>query len=167
MVGQDFHTRGKRADEQLIILPQLMSGEITEYHGEFYDFPALKMSPGTRQAVPIMVGGYSPAAMRRAARHDGWMATSHEEEAIYPLLDQLNTIRKEEKSSNKPFNIWSGILNPGPETHQRLEAAGVTMTNGTNFLDPAGKVNPSSIDDKKRNWKHLQRSFWFNTQAAS
>ena len=159
MVGQDFHNRGKRADEQLLILPQLMSGEMTEHHGEFYDFPPLKMSPGARRTVPIMVGGYSPAAMRRAARHDGWMATSHEEEAIYPLLDQLNTIRKEEKLSHKPFDVWSGIQNPGPETHQRLEIAGVTMTNGTNFLDPTGKAAPSSIEDKKRKLETFAEEF--------
>jgi probable F420-dependent oxidoreductase len=159
MVGQDFHNRGKRADEQLAILPQLMSGEMTEYHGEFYDFPALKMSPGTRKTVPIMVGGYAPAAMRRAARHDGWMATSHEEKDIYPLLDQLNAVRKHEQLDDKPFDVWSGIQKPGPETHQRLEAAGVTMTNGTNFLDENGKASPSTIDEKKRKLETFADSF--------
>lgn len=162
MVGQDFHTRGKRANEQLDILPRLMSGEMTEYHGEFYDFPPLKMSPGTQQAVPIMVGGYAPAAMRRAARHDGWMATSHEEQAIYPLLDQLKAIRKEEQLDDKPFEIWSGIQNPDSGTHQRLETAGVTMSNGTNFLDESGKAARSSIDEKKRKLESFANRFLAN-----
>jgi hypothetical protein len=106
-----------------------------------------------------MVGGYAPAAMRRAARHDGWMATSHEEKDIYPLLDQLNTIRKHEQLDTKPFDVWSGIQNPGPDTHQRLEAAGVTMTNGTNFLDHSGKATPSTIDDKKRKLETFAERF--------
>jgi probable F420-dependent oxidoreductase len=150
MVGQDFHTRGKRADEMLEILPRLMAGEMTEYHGEHYDLPPVQMSPGTRKPVPIMVGGYAPAALRRACRFDGWMATSHEEEEIYPLLDNLNAIREEQGFSDRPFDIWTGVQNPGDGTHERLAEAGVTMVNGTNFLDSDGRTTLSSIDDKKR-----------------
>jgi alkanesulfonate monooxygenase SsuD/methylene tetrahydromethanopterin reductase-like flavin-dependent oxidoreductase (luciferase family) len=149
MVGQDFHTRGKRADEQLEILPLLMSGKMTEYRGEYYNFPALKMSPGTRKPVPILVGGYAPAAMRRASRCDGWMATSHKEDDIYPLLDQLNTIRQAEGSADKPFDIWTGVKNPQDGTHKRLAEAGVTMVNGCNFLGDDMRTTLSSIDDKK------------------
>jgi probable F420-dependent oxidoreductase len=149
MVGQDFHTRGKRADEMLEILPRLMAGEMTEYHGEHYDLPPVQMSPGTRKPVPIMVGGYAPAALRRACRFDGWMATSHEEEEIYPLLDNLNAIREEQGFSDRPFDIWTGVQNPGDGTHERLAEAGVTMVNGTNFLDSDGRTTLSSIDDKK------------------
>ena len=75
------------------------------------------------------------------------------------FVDQLNTIRKQEQLDNKPFDVWSGIQNPGPETHQRLEAAGVTMTNGTNFLDHTGKAAPSTIDDKKRKMETFAESF--------
>ena len=159
MVGQDFHTRGKRADEQLEILPLLMSGEMTEYHGKYYDFPALKMSPGTRKPVSILVGGYAPAAMRRASRCDGWMATSHEEDDIYPLLEQLNTIRQAEGNADKPFDIWSGVKNPQDGTHERLAEAGVTMVNGCNFLGDDMRTTLSSIDDKKRRLEEFAACF--------
>ena len=159
MVGQDFHTRGKRADEQLDILPRLMSGEMTEFHGKYYDFPALKMSPGTRKPVQIMVGGYAPAAMRRASRCDGWMATSHEEDEIYPLLEQLDGIRREEAGSDKPFDVWTGVIHPQEGVYQRLAAAGVTMVNGCNFMDDDGRTTLSSIDDKKRRLEGFARRF--------
>ena len=159
MVGQDFHTRGKRADEQLEILPLLMSGDMTEYHGKYYDFPALKMSPGTRRSVPILVGGYAPAAMRRASRCDGWMATSHEENEIYPLLDQLNAIRRAEGNANQPFDIWTGVRSPQDGTHERLAEAGVTMVNGCNFLDDDMRTTLSSIDDKKRRLEEFAARF--------
>ena len=159
MVGQDFHTRGKRADEQLDILPRLMSGEMTEFHGKYYDFPALKMSPGTRKPVQIMVGGYAPAAMRRASRCDGWMATSHEEDEIYPLLEQLDGIRREEAGADKPFDVWTGVITPQEGAYQRLAAAGVTMVNGCNFMDDDGRTTLSSIDDKKRRLEGFARRF--------
>lgn len=159
LVGQNFHNRGKRSDEALEIMRQLMRGEMLEYHGEYHDFPPLQMSPGTRQDVPILVGGYAPAAMQRAARYDGWMATSHEEQEIYPLLDQLNAIRLELGENNKPFEVWTGVKNPGPDTHKHLADAGVTMCNGTNFFDDQGRAAPSSIDTKKRKLEEFAKKF--------
>lgn len=159
MVGQDFHTRGKRVDEMLEFMPQLMSGEMTEHHGRFYDIPAVKMSPGTRKPVPIMIGGYAPAAMRRASRFDGWMATSHEEEEIYPLLATLREVRESEGNADKPFDIWTGVKNPDDGTHERLAQAGVTMVNGTNFLDADGRTAPSSVDEKKRRIEDFATKF--------
>jgi alkanesulfonate monooxygenase SsuD/methylene tetrahydromethanopterin reductase-like flavin-dependent oxidoreductase (luciferase family) len=159
MAGQDYHTRGKRADEILEIIPQLLSGEMTEYHGTYYDIPPVKMSPGIRKPLPIMIGGYAPAAMRRACRFDGWMATSHEEAEIYPLLDTLSNIRKEQVGADKPFDIWTGVKNPGDGTHERLAAAGVTMVNGCNFLNEDGRTVLSSIDDKKKRIEAFARQF--------
>jgi probable F420-dependent oxidoreductase len=159
MVGQDFHTRGKRADEMLHILPQLMTGQMTEYRGEFYDIPPVTMSPAVTRRVPIMVGGYAPAALRRAAQHDGWMATSHAEQDIYPLLDQLQAVREATGTTNKPFDIWTGVQNPGDGTHERLAEAGVTMVNGCNFLAEDGRTALSSIDDKKRRLEAFATTF--------
>ncbi|MDX1734504.1 MAG: TIGR03619 family F420-dependent LLM class oxidoreductase [Halioglobus sp.] len=162
MVGQDFHTRGKRTDEMLVLMRALMSGEMTEFDGRYYQLPAVKMSPGTRRPVPIMIGGYAPAAMRRAAGQDGWMATSHEEQDIYPLLDTLRGIREELGSADKPFDIWTGVQNPGDGTHERLAEAGVTMVNGCNFLAEDGRTALSSIDDKKRRLEAFARAFLDN-----
>lgn len=159
MVGQDFHTRGKRTNEMLEILPRLMSGEMTEYQGEFYTLPPVKMSPATHKPVPILVGGYAPAAMQRAARHDGWMATSHDEEEVYPLLETLGTIRQELGDAQRSFEIWTGVKNPGDGTHKRLAEAGVTMVNGCNFLADDGRTALSNIDDKKRRLETFASEF--------
>ena len=159
MVGQDFHTRGRRTDEQLTILRGLMGGETFEFKGTFYQLEPVRMSPGTSRPVPILVGGYSPAAMRRAAGQDGWMAVSHTEEELMPLLAQLQATRKALNQNEKSFDIWSGIKEPGPETHARLAEAGVTMVNGTNFFDQTGKASLSSIDDKKRRLEAFARQF--------
>ncbi len=159
MVGQDFHTRGRRVDEMLEILPKLMSGEMTGFQGDHYQLPEVKMSPGTTEPVPILVGGYAPAAMRRACRHDGWMATSHSEEDIYPLLETLHTHRQEAGRDQQPFEIWTGVQAPDEGTHERLAEAGVTMVNGTNFLDNDGRTTLSSIDDKKRRIEDFANRF--------
>ena len=117
------------------------------------------MSPGTTEPLPIMVGGYAPAALTRAARFDGWMATSHEENDIYPLLDNLHAARVAQADSERDFDIWTGVINPGQGAHERLAEAGVTMVNGTNFLDDSGKATLSSIDDKKRRLENFAERF--------
>jgi probable F420-dependent oxidoreductase len=73
LTGQDFHNRGRRTDEMLEVMEKLLSGAMVEHHGEFYDFEPIQMSPAPSARVPVWVGGDSPAALRRAARNDGWI----------------------------------------------------------------------------------------------
>ena len=156
LTGQDFHTRGKRVDEQLEVLRGLMSGEMVEYHGRFHDFPPLRMSPGTRRQVPVFVGGTSDAALCRAARHDGWLGLRHAEEELAGLMARLRRVRGEAGSLDRPFEVWTAISNPGPGAFERAEALGVTMTNGPHFLVD-GKVQPSDIGFKKRRMEEFAR----------
>ena len=74
LMEQPFRRRGKRADEQLEVLRKLWTGEMVEHHGEFYDFPKLEMNPPVTAPVPVYVGGTSEAALKRAARNDGWIS---------------------------------------------------------------------------------------------
>lgn len=74
LIGQPFRRRGARADEMLELLQVLWQGGWVEHHGEFYDVPRLEMTPPPPAPVPILVGGMSDAALRRAARHDGWIS---------------------------------------------------------------------------------------------
>ncbi len=74
-LGVDFKTRGKRADEVLGALQALWTQPVPEFQGEFYQYSGLKFSPKPLQTPypPILVGGSSPAAMRRIVRYgDGW-----------------------------------------------------------------------------------------------
>ncbi len=74
LLGEPFRRRGKRADEMLGLLAELWTGGWVEHHGEFYDVPRLEMTPAPPGPVPVYVGGMSDAALRRAARHDGWIS---------------------------------------------------------------------------------------------
>ncbi len=72
--GVDPATRGKRMDECLVILRQLMSGAPVSFHGEFFDLDEAVILPAPAAPVPIIVGGRSDAAIRRAGRlGDGWL----------------------------------------------------------------------------------------------
>jgi alkanesulfonate monooxygenase SsuD/methylene tetrahydromethanopterin reductase-like flavin-dependent oxidoreductase (luciferase family) len=72
--GVDPKTRGRRTDESLAALRALLSGEPVSYAGEFYAFERAWIRPAPDPPVPIVIGGRSGAALRRAGRlGDGWL----------------------------------------------------------------------------------------------
>ena len=78
--GLDFSTRGRRVDEILGVAKRLWSEATVEHHGEFFDFAAVAFEPKPFQKPwpPILVGGESTAALRRAAQlGDGWIGMGH------------------------------------------------------------------------------------------
>jgi probable F420-dependent oxidoreductase len=75
-VGVPMAQRGARLDECLDALDAYWSDNPVEYHGTHWTVPATyaELKPVQRPRPPIYLGGYSPAAMRRAARRaDGWL----------------------------------------------------------------------------------------------
>ena len=55
-------------DEQITILRGLMGGDYFGFKGDFYDIPDLKLCPVPSQPVPILIGGHSKLALKRAAK---------------------------------------------------------------------------------------------------
>ncbi|MQA62217.1 MAG: TIGR03619 family F420-dependent LLM class oxidoreductase [Actinophytocola sp.] len=106
IMGVPFAKRGKRMDECIDILRGLTSGSYFEFHGEFYDIPEIKMAPAATEPIPILVGGHSDAALRRAVvRGDGWMHAGGDADDLDRLLDRLHKIRAEEGKAEAPFEI--------------------------------------------------------------
>jgi len=74
VLGVDWATRGERLDEEIAILRGLAAGGYFEYHGKIFDLPPVKISPVPAKPIPVLIGGHSDAALRRAARlGDGWL----------------------------------------------------------------------------------------------
>ena len=70
--GVDPATRGRRMNECLTVLRQLLTGQPVTYHGEFFNLTDAVVAPAA--SVPIIVGGRSDAAVRRAGvLGDGWL----------------------------------------------------------------------------------------------
>jgi alkanesulfonate monooxygenase SsuD/methylene tetrahydromethanopterin reductase-like flavin-dependent oxidoreductase (luciferase family) len=126
LMGVPFARRGKRMDECIEIVRGLTTGDYFEFHGEFYDIPKTKMTPAPTKPLPILIGGHADAALRRAARNDGWMHGGGEED-LDELLAKLNRYREEEGTADKDFQIHvisiDGFTVDGVK---RLEDKGVT-----------------------------------------
>jgi alkanesulfonate monooxygenase SsuD/methylene tetrahydromethanopterin reductase-like flavin-dependent oxidoreductase (luciferase family) len=72
--GVDPATRGRRTNESLAILRRLLAWERVTHHGGHFDLDDAVVLPAPDPPIPIVVGGRSEAAVRRAARlGDGWL----------------------------------------------------------------------------------------------
>ncbi|MEE6179880.1 TIGR03619 family F420-dependent LLM class oxidoreductase [Mycobacterium sp. 050134] len=126
LLGVPFAKRGKRMDECIEILRGLTSGDYFEFHGEFYDIPKTKMTPAPTEPIPILIGGHADAALRRAARADGWMHGGGNPDELDALIAKLKQYREEEGRTG-PFEIH--VISADAYTLdgiKRLEDKGVT-----------------------------------------
>lgn len=104
--------RGARSEEHVAVLRALWAGDepFVDFHGEFYAFEEMDRRPQpVRRTIPILVGGHSPAAQRRAVRiGDGWIAAPMPPQRLVTLIDRLGRIAAEEGRSLSGFRIVAG-----------------------------------------------------------
>jgi probable F420-dependent oxidoreductase len=126
LLGQDFATRGRRTDEALALLEQLWTDDWVETDGELYPTPRLTMRPRPAERVPILVGGMSEVALRRAARHDGWIGDVCSTEDAIGYAKRLGKLRAELGRTGDPAVVVA--LNDAltADDFARAEAGGVT-----------------------------------------
>lgn len=67
-LGQDFSTRGRRADEQIGLLRRLWTEDVVDFAGGFDRIERAGLPPRPPAPVPVWVGGFGEAALRRCAR---------------------------------------------------------------------------------------------------
>ena len=67
-LGQDFHTRGARQEEQIELLRRLFKEGVVEFSGRFDHVDRASLVPKPARPIPIWLGGSSEVALDRAAR---------------------------------------------------------------------------------------------------
>ncbi|WP_243056757.1 TIGR03619 family F420-dependent LLM class oxidoreductase [Nocardioides sp. SR21] len=126
LLGQDFHTRGRRTDEALALMAELWKPGWTEFEGEFYSAPRLVMEPTPPARIPILIGGLSEIAFRRAARHDGWVGDMYTTDEAIEIAGRIAEVRREVGAEGE-FSVITALKDAFlPEHFQRAEAGGVT-----------------------------------------
>jgi probable F420-dependent oxidoreductase len=107
--GTDMRTRGARTDEAIEILRLVCGGgEVrwVEFHGRHHDFDRLMVAPAPRTPVPILVGGHSDAALRRAAAlGDGWISANKPLPELEPAITRLGALRRVAGRAEEPFEV--------------------------------------------------------------
>src|SRR4029077_4539876 len=104
--GQPYAKRRKRADEMIEVIKLVLGGGMVEFHGEFYDFEKLQMSPAPSAPVPFYVGGHTEIALARAARvGDGWTSAMMTGDQLAETIRVLNKYLEEHGRRGVPFEF--------------------------------------------------------------
>jgi probable F420-dependent oxidoreductase len=125
----EFATRGRRVDEAVEVCKRLWTDETISHHGEFFAFDEVVFEPKPIQKPwpPILVGGESITALRRAARlGDGWIGMGHTLESAAPAIDRLHKFLAENASDPSTFQIVLGGHVASRGDVRRWEDLGVT-----------------------------------------
>ncbi len=72
-LGQDFHTRGRRIEEQVGLLRRLFEDSVVDFEGRFDRIPLAGIQPRPPRRIPIWMGGSVDSVLERVGRlADGW-----------------------------------------------------------------------------------------------
>jgi len=126
--SQAFDTRGKRLNEMIPALRELWRGGWVRWSGQYYHVPELMIEPHPKAPVPILCGGESDAALRRAAQLcDGWVGYAYAWDDAVGYVKKLTALRREYRRENEPFDILLALLEPPtPDLYKRAEDIGIT-----------------------------------------
>jgi probable F420-dependent oxidoreductase len=126
--GVPYAKRGARVDEMIEIIKLVLAGGMVDFHGKFFDFEKLQMSPAPSKPVPFYVGGHTEVALKRAARiGDGWTSAMMTCQQLAETVDRLNVLRGEFGRADEPFEIQAVCIDKfGVDGHRELAEAGVT-----------------------------------------
>ena len=126
--GVPYAKRGKRVDEMIEVIKLVLAGGMVEFHGEFYDFDRLQMSPAPTEPVPFYVGGHTDVALKRAARvGDGWTSAMLTCDQLAEIIGRLKKLLAENGRADDPFEFQAVCVDKfSVDGHRELAKVGVT-----------------------------------------
>ncbi|MCX9192395.1 TIGR03619 family F420-dependent LLM class oxidoreductase [Carbonactinospora thermoautotrophica] len=156
-LGWEFATRIPRMKEAIEVLRLAWAGTGEAYRGEHYEVPAgtqCRPLPVQRGGVPVLLGGMSRAALRRAATYgDGWIALARVDDLdLDRLRGHIETLRRlrEELGRDGAFRTVVRLVSYGEVDLRRLPGLSVELAEagfdevvvdpGWRDLDAAGAV---------------------------
>ena len=143
-VGHGWSDRGARMDEMLDIMQAFWNDGYAEHHGTHYEFDRSGMFPVPTQPVPVVIGGHSEVAARRAARFDGYMPMRMLDEQTRHEFALIDALRAEQGRTGPYERIvpWFGA--------DRAEVARIADEDGiTGMMAMPWPMNSAlSLDEK-------------------
>jgi probable F420-dependent oxidoreductase len=109
-IGVPFADRGARTDDHVHALRALWEQDAATYHGEFVDFEKAKMYPKpVSGTVPIVIGGHTKPAARRAGRlGDGFFPARTSPEELAGLLEEMQRSAKDAGRDPEAIEVTAG-----------------------------------------------------------
>jgi probable F420-dependent oxidoreductase len=152
-VGAPFEARGQRLAEAIEVMRLAWAGGPFSYHGRFFDLDQVQLCAEPIR-VPVIMGGNTDVALRRAARlGDGWFASGTPDyDDACRLRDSVLTFRdgagEDARTAGSDFLIYTRAAQADPALLDRYDRAGFERV-----LVWADQVWPAaaSLEEKRAN----------------
>ena len=132
-LGEDFHTRGRRVEEQIALLRQLWSEPVVNFEGLYHSVSRAGLKPlPAKRSIPIWMGGMSDPVLDRVGRlADGWFPQYRDPDQLAGGIEQVHAIARAADRDPASIGIESGLRLTGDvaadaETAHRWVEAGAT-----------------------------------------
>ena len=142
-LGIPFEERAGRTAETVRAMRSLWKDEAEPFEGKYFRWGKLESHPKPVQkpGVPIVVGGHTELAARRAARYgDGFFPGVADDEKLTWLLGIMREECKKLGRDPSTIEVTSGRAAPDPDTVKRLADLGVSR-----FVLPPPAFDPEGI----------------------
>jgi len=123
--GTDPATRGRRTNDCLHVLRQLLTGEPFSYECEFFKFEDALIRPVPEPAIPMIIGGRSDAAIKRTAYYgDGWLGVWCSPGRFGQAIAEVDAIAgdkgRQVETWTHGMQIWVGLDNDKVKARELL-----------------------------------------------
>lgn len=149
-LGIPWARRGARAGETVAAMRELWEQPQSTYDGEFVSFSGARSypKPPRNGKIPIIVGGQSDAALKRAAAWgDGWCGFNLTPDEVKVMVDRLTALLAERGRQREGFEIFiAPIRGAGPASIAAYRDAGVDEL----YLTPIFEQPFSSVEETTR-----------------
>jgi probable F420-dependent oxidoreductase len=110
-LNENFHNRGKRVEEQVLLLRRLWSEPLVDFRGNWHTIPDAGVNPlPVHRPIPVWFGGQAEPVLRRVARMgDGWMPDYRNVADARPTLALLDRFLAEAGRSRAQIGIEARI----------------------------------------------------------
>jgi probable F420-dependent oxidoreductase len=151
-LGENFHNRGKRMEEQVTLLRMLWTQPLVNFHGRWHNLPDAGINPlPVQRPIPIWFGGTDDKVISRMARMgDGWMLNIRTLEQARPKVDRLYQCLEETGREKTSFGLdlrlnlslvgpdgWTGFI----DECKALDATHLTVnTMGCGYESPSAHL---------------------------
>jgi probable F420-dependent oxidoreductase len=147
-IGVPFADRGKRLDDHINTLRALWSQSPATHDGPFTSFKDVYCEPrppaGT---IPVVIGGHSPAAARRAGRlGDGFFPGRGSPDELRGLIDEARRAAADAGRDPDALEITTGI-GPGFFSDPVASARSYEEMGVSRLMIPPLTFNPTKIGD--------------------
>jgi probable F420-dependent oxidoreductase len=162
-VGVPFEKRGARTDEYIAVMRKLWAEDGVSFAGQFVNCDEVSSNPKpVGNSVPIVIGGHSEAAARRAGRlGDGFFPSIGAQVDTVPLFDVVRSAAADAGRDPGDIEIMAGCpdLLPGSTKDPRAAIEARAKQGVSRIILPVWRYLPDLEDGLGRFGETVIRQF--------